>query len=158
MDVILNVNCEDCGIEIEIDSVSLFRPAEKAYREELYSYGYRCECGCAIVIDGVSGNEIPDKLKIRARSFKKSGNIKSKIDLERRRLPGNSAKRILKANRLQRPRQIKDDIWLVYDISLFGKIYYDNTSATYCIVNKNRNSFEFSDIVGVIQRMQKIGM
>jgi hypothetical protein len=152
------VYCEDCGKEIEIRSVSIFRTADSSHLGELFSYGYRCECGCAIEIDGVSGDGIPDEMKNRARYYSISGDIKSKIDLERRRLPGkvpgNSAKQLLKINRLSWPKQIRDDIWLVYEISSFGKIYYNNASATYSVVDQKGDSFEFPDIEGVILRMQ----
>ena len=117
-----SVRCGTCGRNVTIRSFSEFHNVG-GFRG--YSYGYACDCGSRVEVDGCDGDDIPDSMKLAAASRRGSHNVSRTINCQRRLLPASDAKAMLKAARLDVPEPLGNDVWLVYRCA-------DEWSITFC--------------------------
>ena len=152
------VSCDNCKCQVIIYNVSLYRSRASTLHEPLYSYGYRCtSCGAAVEVDGDTGQSIPLAMRQKAEEEAEAYDVKNKIDQQRRKVKFSAGKALLKNSSLQLPVKQPDSSWLIYELPNASSIFYDTKSNTYQLRSSNTKDLMFSDIMMLIEYLDKKG-
>ena len=138
--------CPHCLRSIRVHSVSVLRLGS-------YSYHVQCDCGTVEVIDGASGEHIPETLKQDAEQRRLASEIAQRIDHDRRKLPSCRGKVVLKDARVRDPVQQPDGTWQVYQLDEHTQVLYEPESGFYLLHEMGRDQRKFRTVADIANHL-----